>query len=78
MTKKVLDYSKWTLSASLGDTTTINDTTYVAYSTGEDAYFLPASSSEVKLSEWSLSCNKEDTISYNGVEYKAKTRISRK
>ena len=75
--KKELDYSKWTLSASLGDTTTIGDTTYVAYATGEDAYFLPATSSEVNLSDWSLSCNKDDTITHNGVEYQAKTRINR-
>lgn len=75
--KKELDYSKWTLSASLGDTTTIGDTTYVAYATGEDAYFLPATSSEVNLSDWSLSCNKDDTITHNGVEYQAKTKINR-
>jgi hypothetical protein len=29
------------------------------------------------LSEWSLSCKKDDTKTHNGVEYKAKTRINR-
>lgn len=75
--KKQLDYSKWTLSAGLGDTTSIDGKTYVAHSTGEDAYFLPASPSEVNLSEWSLACNKDGEITHNGITYKAKTKISR-
>ena len=75
--KKELDYSKWTVNARLGDVATLGGKTYVAYNTQEDAYFLPATSSEINLSDWSLTCNKDDEITHNGVVYKAKTKISR-
>ena len=77
-TNKTLDYSKWTESAKLGDTKSIGGKTYVAYNTQEDAYYLPATSSEVNsLNSWSLSCDKDGEITHNGVVYKAKTKISR-